>query len=162
MPERTLDEAYEALLQSMRDQGLGWVVEQVQQQVRAGKLVTKDVTPFRESYSSRFIEELAVGTRRRRRERLAATEEYSAEERLSLVLEAIENAVVHTAEIQDQVLQFVQDQSSIDQVRFEPDAFEEAQAFTLSADDRRRPQVEMLREALARLRMEVRPDADHG
>ena len=105
--EQNPEEAYEILLRALREQQLSWVVEQVQEQVRVGKLVAKDITPYRETSPSRLGDQLpSRRARTTRRERLVATEEYSPEERLGLAVDALESAVVHTAEIENEVLGF--------------------------------------------------------
>jgi hypothetical protein len=103
MLDRTADEAYAMILSALREHGLSWVVEQIGDQVRAGKPITRVVATASPSGSHRYSDEVSPA-RRPRRERLTATEPYTSGERLTLALDAIERAVIQTADLEDEVL----------------------------------------------------------
>jgi len=160
--ERNLEEAYALVLEILRRHDLSWVATQVQDQVRAGKPVTRVVAPRQATMLERFAEELPE-PRRTRRERLAATEPYSASERLSLALDAVEHAVVETAEIEGEVIQFFgTDSKGAGRVIFRPEEFEEAPGFELRALPRRRlDALAKLRQSVATLRGEIARRGNH-
>jgi hypothetical protein len=110
----------------------------------------------------RFAEE-SPEPRRARRERLAATEPYSAAERLSLALDAVEHAVVETAEIEREVVQFFgTDSKGAKRVIFRPEEFEEVSGFELHAIPRRRLEaLTKLRQSVATLRREIARRGNH-
>ena len=125
MPERDPDEAYSIILETLRSHGLSWVATQVQDQVRAGKPTTRIVSPRSTPLSGRFAEEISQ-PRPPRRERLAATEPYSPGERLALALDALERAVVHTADMEEEVVKFFAAERPVaPRVTFEPEEFED-------------------------------------
>ena len=98
-----------------------------------------------------------------RREVLAATDPYSAQERVLLALEAIEHVALHTAEMEQQLTDFVRDSHvSATGVVFVPEEFEDAPRTEFNAlTDNRENAVSTLRSLVARLRKEIGADADH-
>lgn len=162
MPDRNPNEAYRMLLDALREKGLAWVAEQVQEQVRSGKPVTKDVSPYRETDSMIFATEGFVpGTSTRGpRQRLAATEEYSPEERVDLLIDALEAAVIHIADIEAELIDFFD--SQVDgpaQIRFEADQFDDAPSLeTERVAANRSEALQGLRSALLRMRREMGRD----
>jgi len=162
MPERAFDETYSILLDALRSHGLSWVAAQVQDQVRAGKPTTRIVAPRPAPMFDRFAEEITQA-RPPRRERLAATEPYSAEERVALALDALQRAVIQTADFEEEVAKFFHSAGKTPtRVAFEPEEFEDAQRLeiaTLPAP--RRNSVERLRQLVNSLRRELPPNANH-
>ena len=127
MPDRSASQAYELLLRSLQENRLGWVAAQVQEQVRSGKPATKYVAPYHEEDSRDFVSEdfIPSAPKKGRRQRLAATDDFSPEERLELVLSAIESAVIHTADIETELIGFFPSQNEAPaDVRFEPGEFD--------------------------------------
>lgn len=162
MPDRNPDEAYTIILEAFRTHGLSWVAAQVQDQIRAGKPTTRVVSPRPTPVSWRFAEELPP-PRSRRRERLAATEPYSPEERLGLALDALERAVIQTADMEEEIVKFfATERPTPSRVAFQPEEFEDARPLELGAHDTsRRTALGRLRQVLAVLRTELGSDADH-
>lgn len=149
MAELAPEEAYLKVLELLRSHDLGWVAAQVQDQVRAGRPVTRVVSPRPVNVPDRFAAESSQPPRRRR-ERLAATEPYSAEERLQLVLDAIDRAVIQTADMEQEVLKFFNvERQTAARVAFEPEQFEDASSLELG------PLTVTRSEALGRLRQVV-------
>jgi hypothetical protein len=162
MAQRDLDEAYNEILDLLRRHELSWVVGQVQDQVRAGKPATRMVTPRSAPVSDLFAGEVSQ-PRRQRRERLAATEPYSASERLRLALEAIERAVIQTVEVQREVVEFFDSEGIAGTgVAFEPEQFDETARFEIRAlPQSRMDALTQLRSAINALRSEVAQHGDH-
>jgi hypothetical protein len=91
--------AFESLSDGIQKAGLGWILNQVIQQVRLGKPELKRVRMVIEPSSELLIEGLE-GRRRTSREVFAATREYTAHEQLSLLLDALERALVSTFQME--------------------------------------------------------------
>lgn len=156
MADRTADEAYAIILSALREHRLSWVVEQIQDQVRAGKPTTRVVAPTPPSMSLRYADEASLA-RRPRSERLAATESYTPTERLTLALEAIERAVVQTADLEDELLKFSHAEGkTAARISFEPEDLEgiERREFG-GVSTTRRQAVAELDGAVAALRTEA-------
>jgi hypothetical protein len=101
---------YDQFASTLRRLDLGWVVEQVNQRIAAGKTVrTKEIRPFAEVLRPRPSQTDAFGSGVVRVDRqlveskattFIATEEFTASERLLLLIAAIERAVVDTYEME--------------------------------------------------------------
>ena len=162
MPERDPDEAYSIILEALRAHGLSWVATQIQDQVRSGKPTTRVVSPRPAPISGLFAEEVSQ-PRGSRRERLAATEPYSSQERLALALDALERAVVHTADMEEEVAKFfATERTALRRVAFEPEQFDDSRALELQPlETSRRAGLVRLLQALAALRDGLSSDARH-
>jgi hypothetical protein len=112
---------------------------------------------------SQFAEELPQ-LARARRERLAATEPYSAGERLTLAVDALERAVIHVADLERELVKFFVGRGDDTDARvvFEPEEFEEAQPVVLELLlDGRQEALERLRSVIAEVQREASLDANH-
>lgn len=156
MPDRTADEAYATILSALREHGLSWVAEQIQDHVRAGKPTTRVVAPTPSQTSIWYAQE-ALAPRRPRSERLAATEPYTPAERVSLALQALERAVIETADLEDEILKFshVESKAPVRTI-FEPEELEDAERREFGVvPTARRQAVAQLRQAVEALRREA-------
>jgi hypothetical protein len=105
MTESEANEVFDRLRTMLLEAGLDWMVDQVSEQIRFGKLTIKTVRVPRESDSFIEGEEPTYGIRRRASTaRFPATAEYSPKERLRLLIEGIEQAVLRLADIETAVL----------------------------------------------------------
>lgn len=159
MADRTAGEAYEIILDHLREIGLSWVVAQIQEQIRSGKSVTKAVTTYTNRAAVVFAEEpLAGSNKSRRRETLAATEEYTEDERLEIALQAVERALVHSAAMEKELVSFYRSSpDSPSKVSFEPAEFDESERLVVEIiPDDRRSAIEKLESVLSKLRSEIR------
>ena len=84
--------AFDQLEHAMNEAGLAWVTTQVAEDLRFGKTRTKRLS-VREEKSDRFVTEL-LGTPRRSNVMVSATEPYSAEEELRMLVRALEQTTV--------------------------------------------------------------------
>ena len=162
MSNRTLDETYSLLLDMLRQQGLEWVAAQVQDQVRAGKPAKRRVALRPASEQDLFVSDSAR-IRSPKREVLAATEPYSARERVACALDAIEHVATHAAEMEAELTAFARgSRLSSKEVVFVPDEFEDAPRTGFGALTRERADaVANLRRLLSQLREEVGSHGDH-
>lgn len=95
-------EAFNAVSAYLHESGLGWIVTQVLEQIRFGKPHLKRVETSADISPELVVEGLGSG-RRRTRETLAATREYTAHEQLGVLLDAIERALISTSAMEDAV-----------------------------------------------------------
>ena len=158
MAARSYSEAYLVILSLLRECGLGWVVSQIQEQVRTGKPTLKSVSTQPDVISQRFLDE-ADNTQviRGRRQRLAGTEDYSDYERLDIAIAAIESAVLQTTAMEESVLDFFTSHTDgIAKITFEPDEFEETERLIIeSPSETRRESTRQLKLAVNKLREEM-------
>lgn len=116
---------YDTLIDILNKSGVGWIVSQVEEQLRIGKTVEKEITTLTEGRGRNML--LGVeGYRERLRSGPKATFpvtiEYEAKERLSLLIDAIEQTVVDTAEMEGHILNFFGEEfPALQGVEFYPD-----------------------------------------
>ncbi len=110
MEDQECNQAYERLLGIIGEIGLGWVAEQVIEEVRLGRTVQREVETFRGGRPASALVDLGpreypLEYRRGPRATFPVTEEYRPPERLRLLLGAIEQAVVNTADMEHEFLE---------------------------------------------------------
>jgi len=133
------DEQYRSILGILRDNKLNWVAEQIQDQVRAGKNVSKEAIE-----SSKSIEQpinsgyAAVDTmdesRSQKKMTFVSTVDYSESEKLEIAIRAIEIITIDIWDIQNYTQTMLvpdrgENNVSID---FIPDDYDESSASGLS------------------------------
>lgn len=115
MDESECTTAYNHLVKYLQDNGLTWVVDQVNNILALGKISTKKVKPFRDlaerSASPSTHEQaymlmtvghsLPVGSETE----LTTSSDYSPQERLVILIEAIENAVIETVAMEHDTIE---------------------------------------------------------
>ncbi|WP_449417594.1 hypothetical protein [Phormidium nigroviride] len=87
MNEKEYTTAYQELTAMLRDFNLGWVAEQVADTVRTGKTIEERTS--------------------KRKTPLLKIEDYTPEEQLRLLTKAVEQAVIDTAEMEDEIAYFL-------------------------------------------------------
>jgi hypothetical protein len=96
-------EVFDSIGEFLGRHGLGWVVNQVAEQVRIGRTVLTEVDTLKRGTQ----EELGFSVtafKKGPRARFMATAEYSAKEKLLLLLDAVQQTVIITNEMASQVL----------------------------------------------------------
>lgn len=159
----SFQEAYEFLLKALREHGLDWVTLQVQEEVRSGKPVTKEVGPFEQHLTPDLLEGTAPRQRgsRGNRQRLETTEDYSPQERLELAISALEAAIVQISEIENFLLNHLGKEGEEITIRFEPDELDEVQGFALEGvSSQRAMAINELRQLASELRKEINNSGD--
>jgi hypothetical protein len=115
MSPEDADEYSRRISDVLRQNGFGWVVDQVEAQIADGKPSYKQV-------SERYIPQddmFAVRAPKSRRASLVTSEPYSATERLEIILQAIRSAIVHRFDLEDSVLSHL---GGIHEIEFRPEA----------------------------------------
>jgi hypothetical protein len=91
------EEVYITLASTLRDRGMGWLVDDVEARISEGKVTTRDITlgDLRNPrFSALWPSELLSQYRKNRRmPRITRVESYNIWERLLFLIEAIEHAV---------------------------------------------------------------------
>jgi hypothetical protein len=118
----------------LRRHGFGWVVEQAEIQIAEGKPSSKQVSE-REIFRAETDPMFTIRPSKRRRASLITSEPYTESERLEIVLQAIESAVMQRAELEAAVLNQL---SGITAIEFRPEIITEEAAAGFHRLDRSR------------------------
>jgi hypothetical protein len=103
------------LSEVLRQHGFDWVVQQAETQIAEGKSGSKQV---RELPRAVLGPDFRIGAPKRLRASLITSEPYSEAERLEILLQAIDAAIVQRAKLEETVLDQL---SGISSIEFEPD-----------------------------------------
>jgi hypothetical protein len=99
MTDQQCNAYFEALSQFVSSRGLGWVITQVQEHIRFGRLETRKIKAGADQKSDEIVFRAA---RREplKSEEFSSTREYSPKEQLKLLIDALERALIVTAEME--------------------------------------------------------------
>ena len=92
---------------------LSWISNQVAEQIRIGKTVEKEIATFKESRRTLLLFEerdYRIQYKKGTKATFPVTEEYSPSERLLLLIDAIEQAIVNTAEMESHLIEYFGEQ----------------------------------------------------
>jgi hypothetical protein len=107
------------VLRILRSNGLDWVAQQVQETILGGKQFSKEILePALPQYAVEVSTVDEAPPRRRRKTKRTSTSPLSDEEQLSILIDAIERALVDRSEFQNAIFEILHD---VDQVTFAPD-----------------------------------------
>lgn len=104
----------------LRAHGFGWVVEQSEAQIAEGKPNPKQVSE-RQTFPVDSDPLFEVRAPRGRRASLITSVPYTEEERLEILLHAIDAALVQRAKIETAVVDLLEGIKQVDSIAFEPD-----------------------------------------
>lgn len=103
------NEVFNTLINILNDQGLGWVVNQVHEQIRLGKTEEREIKTLRESRQGPSLfdpddyrSQLKPGPLAK----FPVAVDYNPKERLQLLIDAIEQSVVHTAQMEEDLITY--------------------------------------------------------
>ena len=144
----------------LRDSNLEWVMNQVDADVRVGKLVEKPIREISARHTERSVAfELVEAPDPQRRGRSGSIRqrvEYSNRERLQMIIEAIEHAILHTADLEEATPKLMNNTKSSLQIAFEPDGSNERPFRVDQADINSRWQFRNhLQQALNQLKAQI-------
>lgn len=99
--DNEINQMYDALVSALRGLRLDWVIEEVEAQVALGRLSVKKVRPaeFKARFEDRHNQENYVNKPKGQSLKFVVSEEYTPRERLMILLDAVESAVVQTVEV---------------------------------------------------------------
>jgi hypothetical protein len=115
------NELFHALSGTLREKGMVWVIDQVNEQIRLGKTESKEIAPdedYRQTSLPDFVPRPRTRGRARKKEEFLVTTEYTSKEKLLLLIDAIEQAVVNTSTMVHETLEFTHKEFKIDSVSF--------------------------------------------
>lgn len=101
-------EVFVGLDRLLREEGLDWVCDQVQDEMRLGKLERKEVETVKELRSTDAPKQPSLGKPmgKGRKETLMTVGEFSPRELLRMLIDAMERAVVDTGDLEEEVVAF--------------------------------------------------------
>jgi hypothetical protein len=101
-------EAFVGLDRLLREKGLDWVCDQVQDEIRLGKLERKEVETVKELRSTDETKQpsLRKPMGKGRKVTLMTVGEFSPQERLRILIDAMQRAVVDTGDLEQDVAAF--------------------------------------------------------
>lgn len=106
MTDEECNAAFETLKQAIANAGLSWVTNQVDEEIRFGRTVTKTVSSRPDTPEELVVQGLEQKTRLSK-VRVSATTPYSSRERLNILIGALENVAVETEEMQTAVRNYL-------------------------------------------------------
>jgi hypothetical protein len=117
--------SYAELVEILTTSGLGWVVEQVEQTVRAGRAVEKPTRIFKEeergNESSWFMVEQYEAKHAGKPTAMMTLEPWPDGDQLLFLIDGLRQAIVHAADIENEQLRLLRSVGRVDAVSFEPD-----------------------------------------
>ena len=120
MADQTYIDIYQEMVNLLQETQLGWVVDQLEEQFRLGKPQIIEVKTSKESRHSKQPnlfdgEQIQNGPPAR----YVTTIEYTIEERLQLLIEAIINLLNNVPEMYSKILVYFEDHAHVNQIRFD-------------------------------------------
>ena|SRR5437660_937826 len=112
MTDSECNEAFETLRRALAEVGLAWVTNQVDEEIRFGRTVTKTVSSRPDIPEELIVQGLAQKARPSN-VRVSATRPYTPQEKLSILITGIENVGIETDEMQGAVQNYLTSQVSI-------------------------------------------------
>jgi hypothetical protein len=139
---------FEMLANQLREHGAGTLVDQVIDEIAQGRqIVYKTVASRKGEQQLQRAEGDEVQIERGRRRQYSETLEYSAHERLELLLEAIDRAIVDTARIDGELVR------QFGSIRFMPEQEEEhVRSFELGTLNKHDAEIKHLRSLITEFR----------
>jgi len=116
--------SYAELAEILTVSGLGWVVEQVEQTVHAGRAVEKPTRIFKEEQreeSPLFSGEQYGARRAGKATAMMTLEPWPDNDQLLFLISGLRQAIVHAADIENEQLRLLRGVAEIEAVSFEPD-----------------------------------------
>jgi hypothetical protein len=98
---------YETLAASLKNAGLGWLVDEVAAEIRHGKPEQRKLKVRPSDENEPVLLALEEEGQKRTTARFVGSAEYTANERLNLLLTAIERATVHVVAMEQDVAQLL-------------------------------------------------------
>jgi hypothetical protein len=151
-------DVFDTLIISLQASGLAWVESQVRDQIRLGKTIERErEVPNELRFQRSIFEADREQTNRRSPTTFPITIEYSAQERLRLLIDAIEHAVVNTAAMEESFTSYFEAESPhLESIQFySEDASLQPRIITRQSAAFRTEKASQLHKLLEELRKEV-------
>jgi hypothetical protein len=159
MGERSAEEAYHALVQWLRDSELSWVAEQVEDEIKLGKVKQERIKVTTDMFSVQVpVSRLPSG--KQSSAQFVGRAEYTAQEKFEMVAGAIQVTIVGAVRIQDALAETLGASDRNMTIRFVPGETGDTEHAYRPADlDHRRAAADEVEALLSELRKDVK-DAD--
>lgn len=111
MNEQECIHAFERLIKILNDNGLGWVAEQVNEQIRIGKTIQREIETLKEGKGMPLfatVDDYSSKLTRGPKATFPVTVEYQPSERLELLINAVRQAIVDTADMEHHLVSFTE------------------------------------------------------
>jgi hypothetical protein len=163
MNEQDYDKIYSAVSEVLRQKEMLWVLEQVDEQIRFGKTESKEISPKERAHRQSNLPTLETSSRMRKSRRgepeeFLVSTEYSAQEKLHLLIDAIEQSVVNANRMVQDTLEFVGDRFGISEIIFYSTEREKMKTFSSSDFIKHAQQISRLEDLLEELRRQANAD----
>lgn len=103
-------EIYNKLISALRENKLDWIIDQVTEHIRLGKTVEKEIETLKEDPSEKMVVytfgDHVPKFKKGPRATFPVTENYTPQEQLLLLIDAIEQALVNTNEMERNFVEF--------------------------------------------------------
>jgi hypothetical protein len=117
--------SYTELADALTASGLGWIVEQVEQTVHAGRAVEKPTRIFkeeeREEEPSPFSGEQHGARRAGKPTAMMTLEPWPDSDQLLFLIDGVRQAIIHAVDIENEQLRLLRTVAGVESVSFEPD-----------------------------------------
>ena len=160
MDDEDYNDIFSALSDVLREKEMLWVLDQVNEQIRLGKTESKEIASQEDDRRQSPLP--GIGTmqrmprgRARKKEEFLVTTEYTAKEKLLLLIDAIEQAVVNTSKMVHDTLEFTHEEFNIDEITFYSEENQQSKTFSSDEFAVKDRQVAHLKDLLEKLRNQV-------
>lgn len=156
MTPEEIRSSYHELVEILMTSGLDWVVEQVDQTIRAGRAVEKPTKIFKEEEweegSPVFVGEQYAPRRAGKPTALMTLEPWPDAEQLLFLIDGLRQAIVRAAEVENEQIRLLRSVAAFETVSFEPDdaANERGSLKLVGIQDDRIPRLAALLDDLER------------
>jgi hypothetical protein len=164
MTDDECDQVYRTLSARLIELNAGWIVDEVEEEIRDGRDTVVRVRPVREDVGSASEEGGRPSFSRQTGspQNLLRTVPYTSKERLHLLVDAIEAAVVDTADMEVSFFKAVADATSTSAIRSptmlqfaDPDTGATTHEVSVTTSGTRQTAAQLLRRQLGELRREI-------
>jgi hypothetical protein len=159
MNDEDFNTIFSALSEVLRQKEMHWVLDQVNEQIRLGKTESKEISPDEDYRQSSLLD---VGARprarrggARKKEEFLVTTEYTPKEKLLLLIDAIEQAVVNTNRMVHVTLEFTHEEFNIDEISFYSEEDQKSKTFRAEEFEVNARQIMYLKDLLEKLRSQI-------
>lgn len=111
MDDQDFQRIFDDLSLTLTEQGLGWIVSEVIDVINEGQISTVKVETFKETLSDSGIER---EIQRASKAEFLSVVEYTQQEQLLLLIDAIEQTLVQTAAMEQEIAEFFENEANRD------------------------------------------------
>ncbi len=111
MNEQECEYAFQRLIKILNENGLAWVVEQVNEQIRIGKTIQREIETLKEGKEMSLfstIDDYSSKLTKGPKATFPVTVEYQQSERLELLINAVKQSIVATADMEHHLASFTE------------------------------------------------------